>query len=245
MSRVVTIVQARMTSTRLPGKVLLPLGGKPMLERQLERLALCREVDEIVLATTSNTTDDALEALGRTQGVRVFRGSEHDVLERYCGAAREARAEIVMRVTSDCPFIDPGVCDAVIEALKQQGTDYASNTLRRTYPRGLDTEVFYADTLFRMARLGTSLPAREHVTYFAHAEAPHLFLLRAVVDPSGRDEHLRRWTVDTPEDMEAMRLLFELSGAAERAVTYDDLLSVSASNPDIARINSHVAQKAF
>lgn len=243
MSRVVAIIQARMTSTRLPGKVLRPLGGKAMLERQLERLTACRSLDALILATTANATDEPIVELARKLGIEVFRGPEDDVLERYRGAALASRADIVVRMTADCPFIDPGVCSSVIAALKSGGADYASNTLQRTYPRGLDVEAFYADTLYRMARLGTSTAAREHVTYFAHAEAPELFLLRSVVDPEGRDEHRRRWTVDTPEDMEAARRLFDLAGASERFVSYDELLRVSDANPYISDINSHVPQK--
>ncbi len=145
----VVIVQARMTSTRLPGKVLMDLAGRPMLERQLARLARCSQVDEIVLAVTTNPQDQALVDLARRMGLRWYRGSEQDVLSRYLGAARESHAELVVRVTSDCPLIDASETDAVIVALSERrgSCDYASNSLERHLPRGLDTEALWADVL--------------------------------------------------------------------------------------------------
>ena len=136
--RRVLIVQARMTSTRLPGKVLMDVAGRPMLERQLQRLMRCSRVDEVVLAVTRNPHDEPLLTLARRLGVRWFRGSEHDVLSRYRGAAREADADLVIRVTADCPLIDPEETDTVVAALeeRQATCDYASNGLERSLPRG-------------------------------------------------------------------------------------------------------------
>ena len=210
--RRVVVVQARMTSTRLPGKVLMDLAGAPLLERELERLRRCRLADEIVLAMTTNADDDPLVALADRLGLRWYRGSEHDVLSRYVGAAREARADVVVRVTSDCPLIDPDEVDAVIEAL-DPATDYAANVLERRLPRGLDTEALWRDTLERIARMATSTPAREHVTWFCHTERPELFVIRSV--PRPYDAADLRWTVDTPEDLELVRRLYaELDLAA-------------------------------
>src|SRR5689334_23239198 len=150
--RRVVIVQARMTSTRLPGKVLMDLEGKPVVERQLERLRRCRQADEVVWAVTTNADDDPLVELADRLGVRWYRGSEDDVLSRYLGAAREAEADLVVRVTSDCPLIDAAEVDAVIEGLHAQD-DYASNFLERRLPRGLETEALWRDTLERTARM--------------------------------------------------------------------------------------------
>src|SRR5919108_3261124 len=137
--RRVVIVQARMTSTRLPGKVLLDLAGRPMLERQLERLSACERADEIVLAVTTNPDDEPLVDLARRLGLRCHRGSEHDVLARYAGAAREAGAGLVVRVTSDCPLADAGEVDVVVAELEERRAtcDYASNGLEPHLPRGL------------------------------------------------------------------------------------------------------------
>src|ERR1700754_3878745 len=154
MHRVV-ILQARMTSTRLPGKVLADLAGRPMLQRQLERLVRCRHVDEIALATTTNTEDDPIVDLAQRQGFRVHRGSEHDVLARYAGAAAACDADLIVRITSDCPLIDPELTDAVIAALEErrESVDYASNVLERHLPRGLDTEALWRDVLERVHRM--------------------------------------------------------------------------------------------
>ncbi|MGH3026673.1 MAG: cytidylyltransferase domain-containing protein, partial [Gaiellaceae bacterium] len=175
--RTVVLVQARMTSTRLPGKVLMDLAGRPMLERQLERLGRSELADEIVIATTTNPADDPLVEIARRLRLRCHRGSEHDVLSRCLGASREAVAEIVVRITSDCPLIDPVEADIVIDELRQRRSscDYASNTLEPGLPRGLDCEAMWLDTLERMARLATSAAAREHVTWFCYGERPDLF----------------------------------------------------------------------
>ncbi|MES1193470.1 MAG: NTP transferase domain-containing protein, partial [Solirubrobacterales bacterium] len=181
MGRVV-VVQARMTSTRLPGKVLMDLDGQPLLERQLARLARCERVDEIVLATTVNDTDDPLVALADRLGLRWHRGSEDDVLGRYVGAAREADADMVVRVTSDCPLIDAGETDAVIGALgeRRHSCDYANNFAEPVLPLGLATEAFWRDVLERADRMATSVSAREHVTPFIHSERRELFVLHGV-----------------------------------------------------------------
>jgi spore coat polysaccharide biosynthesis protein SpsF len=239
----VIVVQARMTSTRLPGKVLMDLEGRPLLERELERLGRCAHAEEVMLAVTTNPDDDPLVALARRLGLRWYRGSEHDVLARYAGAAREAQADLVVRVTSDCPLIDPVETDAVISALQERRTscDYASNRLRPHLPRGLDTEALWRDTLERMDRLATSPPAREHVTWFCYAERPDLFGLHAVMRPV--DAHDLRWTVDTADDLEMVRRLYAELGLAERPVALQDVIAHVRAHPEIAAINAHVEQK--
>ena len=238
--RRVVVVQARTTSTRLPGKVLTDLAGKPLLERELERLAACSAADEIVLATTVNADDDPLVNLADRLGLRWHRGSEHDVLDRYLGAARAAAADVVVRVTSDCPLIDPGEVDAVIAAL-DSGSDYASNILERRLPRGLDTEVLWRDTLERTARMAASSPAREHVTWFIHTERPELFVTRSVARPY--DAADLRWTVDTPEDLELVRRLYADLDLADRNVTFPEILAHVRAHPELETINAHVEQK--
>jgi spore coat polysaccharide biosynthesis protein SpsF len=238
--RTVVVVQARMTSTRLPGKVLMDLAGRPLLARQLDRLRACPDVDDIVIATTTNATDDALVALAEAAGVRWFRGSEDDVLSRYAGAAREAGADVVVRVTSDCPLIDPDELSAMIVALTPE-YDYAANILERRLPRGLDAEALWRDTLERTARLATSTPAREHVTWFCHTERPDLFLLRSVVRPF--DAADLRWTVDTPEDLALVRRIFDALGLAEAPRPFPEILAHVRAHPELAAINAHVEQK--
>lgn len=242
MKRVI-VIQARMTSTRLQGKVLMDLAGRPMLAQQLRRLARCCQVDEIVVATTTNATDDPVVAVAQDEGVRWFRGSETDVLARYAGAAREAKADVVVRVTADCPLIDPEESDRVIEALALQGErcDYASNVVRRTFPQGLDTEAMYVDALERLSRLAQSAPAREHVTYFILNEHPELFNIRSVTDTENNSD--LRWTVDVPQDLEMVRRLYQELSLGERAVGYRELLAYVRANPAVAAVNAGVAQK--
>jgi spore coat polysaccharide biosynthesis protein SpsF len=243
LMRRVVIVQARMTSTRLPGKVLLDLAGRPMLERQLERLAACRRADEIVLAVTTRPDDEPLVELARRLGLRWHRGSEHDVLARYAGAAREAEADLVVRVTSDCPLIDADETDAVIEALEQRraSCDYASNRLEPHLPRGLDTEVLWRDVLERMDRLASSRPAREHVTWYCYGERPELFTLHSVRRP--HDAHDLRWTVDTPDDLAMVRRLYAELGLAEDPLPAANVIAYVRAHPELAAINAHVTQK--
>ena len=241
MKRVI-VIQARMTSTRLPGKVLMDLAGRPMLAQQLRRLARCRQADEIVVATTTNATDDPVVAVAQDEGVRWFRGSETDVLARYVGAAREAKADVVVRVTADCPLIDPEESDRVIEALvsQRERCDYASNVVRRTFPQGLDTEAMYMDVLERLNRLAQSAPAREHVTYFILNEHPELFNICSVTDSENNSD--LRWTVDVPQDLEMVRRLYQEVSLGERAVGCRELLAYVRANPAVAAVNAGVAQ---
>lgn len=231
----VLVLQARTTSTRLPGKVLMDLGGRPMLARQLERLARCRQVDEIVVATTVNATDDPVVAVAEEAGVRWFRGSEADVLSRYAGAAREAGADVVIRSTADCPLIDPEIVDRVIDTLVdgRAELDYASNVVRRTYPQGLDVEALFRDTLERVDRMATSRPAREHVTWFIHSERPELFGIGSVTD--AEDHSDLSWTVDTAEDLQRVRGIFGLLGLDAAYVRYPEAVrAVRAAAPSPA-----------
>lgn len=241
--RRVIVVQARMTSTRLPGKVLMDLEGRPLLEGELERLGRCTRVEEVVLAVTTNAADDPLVALADRLGLRWYRGSEDDVLSRYAGAASEAGADLVARVTSDCPLIDPEETDAVIAALEErrEDVDYASNRLEPHLPRGLDVEVLWRDVLDRMDRMATSRPAREHVTWFCYAERPELFSLHSVRRPF--DAHDLRWTVDTAADLALVRRLFADLGLAERAVPLAEVIAHVRAHPEIAALNAHIEQK--
>jgi len=238
----VIVVQARMTSKRLPGKVLADVAGRPMLAQQLRRLAGCRLADELVVATTDNATDDPVVAIARAAGARWFRGSERDVLERYVGAARDAKADVVVRITADCPLIDPDVSDRVIDALVGPARwDYASNVAPRTYPRGLDTEALFVDTLERVHRMARSGAAREHVTPFIYQERADLFLIHSVTDREDNSD--LRWTVDEPADLELVRRLYHALGIGERAVGYRELLAYARAHPEISALNAAIASR--
>jgi len=236
----VIIVQARMTSTRLPGKVLLPLAGEPMLTRLVQRLRRVRRANAIVIATTTNATDDAIATLCDTLGLPCHRGSEHDVLSRYADAARLHGADVVVRITSDCPLIDPALIDQVIAVYQEGDSDCVSNMLPPTWPYGMAVEVFSAAALAQ-AHAEATLPAeREHVTPFLYAH-PERYRLRNVTSPVDHSQH--RWTVDTPEDYELVRRLFEALVNTHPGFTQADILAVLDAHPDWIAINQHIRQK--
>jgi spore coat polysaccharide biosynthesis protein SpsF len=234
----VAIIQARMTSTRLPGKILMDLEGRPMLAQQLRRVRRSSMIDKIVVATTSNATDDPVEELARAEGVGCFRGSEHDVLLRFVGAARMAGAAVVVRLTADCPLVDPEVIDSVVRELVGHGCDYASNVIERTWPRGLDVEAMHRDVLERVHRLGISSGAREHVTPFIYSERPDLFLRRSVRQDA--DHSALRWTVDTPVDLEVVRALYRGLDLGRRDVPYGETVRFAFAHPELTSMNQDI-----
>ena len=222
--RVAALVQARTGSSRLPGKVLEDVGGIPLIAHTLRRLRAAGRVDDVVLATTVEPGDDALVELARDEGVEAYRGPEQDVLSRLRAAAEAGGADAVVRITGDCPLLDPAVVDGVVGALVdgEERYDYASNVLRRTYPRGLDTEALWTSTLRRIDELADSPEAREHVTWFAYRERPDLFRLRSVETEDGRPD--LDWSVDTAEDLELIRGLVSLLERPDEPVPWRELV---------------------
>lgn len=201
--RVVACVQCRMGSSRLPGKALMDLGGKPVIEHVFDRTHAAKLVDEVVLATTWDEEDDQLAAWARNYGFRHFEGSPTDVLSRIRQAAEWAKADVVVRVTGDCPMLEPDVIDQVVDALGH--ADFASNCIRRTFAKGLDCEAMHLDTLRRIDRLAISEKARASVTWFAYVERPDLFVIESVTQ--GVDHSHIDLCVDTAEDLERLRSL--------------------------------------
>ncbi len=238
--RCVAIVQARLGSSRLPGKVLQDLAGETMLARVVERLRAARTIDDIVIATTTKESDDPIVAETSRLGVNVWRGSETDVLARYIGAARRFFAGAVVRITSDCPLIDPETIDKVVNALRSAPVDYASNVHVRTYPRGLDTEVFYLETLEKIYRQATTPASREHVTAYV-MEKPGEFALSHVT--SETDDSDLRWTVDTEEDITLVRALYERLELGRTLRPYREVVDYARAHPELAKLNGHIAQK--
>lgn len=236
---VVGIIQARMGSTRLPGKVLKDIGGETMLVRVARRARRAALLNQVVVATTVRRLDDAIvDECGR-QDIPVFRGDEQDVLDRYYRAAETHGAEAVVRITSDCPFIDPGIIDRVIFPFLDEGPDYAGNVIMRTYPRGLDISVMTMAAL-RRAWLEADEPyQREHVTPYIY-QSPDLFKLLSV---TGKIDYSNfRWTVDTAEDLEFVRAVYSHLGNND-TFSWRDVLTVLAQNPWLAELNRHVEQK--
>jgi spore coat polysaccharide biosynthesis protein SpsF len=236
------IIQARAGSTRLPGKVLIPILGKPMLQQVVERVAQSRLIDKIIIATTDNPQDDSIAALCEDHQWQYYRGSENDVLDRYYQAAQQTSATVIVRITSDCPLIDPTVLDLVVASFVSvtPAADYVSNTMVRTYPRGLDTEVFSFSALERAWIEDKAPNWREHVTPYIHQQ-PKLFRLHSVVNPVDYSHY--RLTVDTPADMDLIQQIYQFFG--ENSFTWHDVLKILAQHPDWVQINADVEQKSL
>ena len=239
--RVVAIVQARLGSTRLPRKVLAEIGGRPMLEHVVTRARRARRVDEVWVATSDAPADDAVAALCERHGWPVFRGSESDVLSRYAGCAACAKADVVVRLTADCPLLDPAVVDAVVEMREQSGADYASNTLPpRSFPRGLDAEAFTRQALDEAHAEARAPHEREHVTPYLHRE-DRRFARAALRETPDRSQH--RWTVDTPDDLALVERIARHFGERLPQVGWREILDAVERHPEWSALNAHVAQK--
>jgi len=240
--RNVAIIQARVGSTRLPGKVLLDLSGKTVLGRVVERVGRMKNVKDMVVATSIVESDDAIEAECRRLGVPCFRGSEDDVLERFKGAADTMGAEQCTRITADCPLIDPGVSDDIITRFEAANppVDYASNKIPQSFPRGLDTEVFSRYALDLAAKWAKKPYHRTHVTAYMY-ETPEIFTLLSVV--SDVDRASWRWTLDTPEDLAFIRAVYERLVDSKPEFTWLDVVALIEAEPKLAEINAHVVQK--
>jgi len=239
--RVVGIIQARMTSTRLPGKVLLPAVGTPLLQLMIERLRRAERLDDVWVATTDQPASDPIEALARELGAGCFRGSEEDVLSRVLGTAEAAGADVIVETTGDCPLIDPAVVDRVVDAYLAGDVDYASNVLRRTYPRGLDTQVFPTAVLAEVDALTQDPADREHVSLYIY-EHPERYRLRNVESGHPGSAELRL-TVDTPEDLELVREVFSALHPSNPAFGLEDMLALFRERPELAAINREIRQK--
>ena len=238
--KIVAIVQARMGSSRLPGKVLQDLGGQSMLSRVVTRLRASRLIGEIVVATTSHSKDDSIVEECSRYSVPFSRGDEDDVLDRYYRAAESNEADIVVRITSDCPLIDPTVTDKTIQDFLQARPDYASNTINRTYPRGLDTEVISWNALARAWREARVPYEREHVTPYIIEHRKEFKLLAVTGD---QDYSSYRWTVDTPEDLAFVRAVYSRF-LMEALFSWRDVLDLLEREPELADLNRSVVQKA-
>jgi len=239
--RVVAIIQARMGSTRLPGKVLRDIRGASMLARVVGRARQSKFLDEILVATTTEPLDDPIVSACRMLETTVFRGSQEDVLDRYYRAALAYKAEAVVRITSDCPLIDPEIVDRVVRSFLEKKPDYASNTLIRSYPRGLDAEVMSMASLAKAWEQSHELYERVHVTPYIY-QNPVLFRLLPVKGKEDFSDY--RWTVDTPEDLTFIVAVYARLGDRKN-FGWRDVLGVLSREPDLVRLNKHAQQKAL
>jgi spore coat polysaccharide biosynthesis protein SpsF len=241
--RIIIILQARMGATRLPGKPLKEVLGRPLLSYQLERLRRVRLADEIVVATTLEEKDDLIVALCKFEKIHFFRGSSYDVLDRYYGTAKKYHADHIVRVTGDCPLIDPSIIDQMIRFYMDSLPlyNYVSNSLERTYPRGLDVEIFSFDLLEKAANEATLLEEREHVTLYFYTH-PEMFSLGSVKGEIDISKH--RWTVDTVEDFSLIEKILTALYPKNHTFTTEDILRLLDKHPEWVKINSHIQQKS-
>jgi spore coat polysaccharide biosynthesis protein SpsF len=232
------ILQARMSSSRLPGKVLKPLAGQPLVLRQVERLARARNIEQLVVATSVEPSDDPLAEALQGAGIAVHRGPLDDVLARFIGALDAHPARDVVRLTADCPLIDPQVVDATIALHRDSGADYTSNTPETfSYPKGLDVEVVTAEALRAVAREETAREAREHVTW-AIWNRPDRWRIAWLKSPNADDGDIR-WTVDTPDDYAFATAVYDALYANNPTFTSADVKALAAGRPDLADFGGH------
>ncbi len=234
---IAAIVQARMSSSRFPGKVLEPILGQPMLRRQLERVSFASQVDQVVVATSDQGSDDPIAAAVEAAGVDCFRGSLDDVLDRVYQAALEVGAEHVVRLTGDCPLTDAAIVDTVVAEHLRMGNDYTSNTVSLSFPDGLDVEVVSLASLRLAWQLADDAEEREHVTPYLYRN-PEDFKLGQVLNET--DLSSLRWTVDHPVDLEFVRQVFAALYPSRANFGMKDILQLLQDNPGLAEINGAV-----
>jgi spore coat polysaccharide biosynthesis protein SpsF len=239
--RIVAVVQARMGSTRLPGKVLMDLGGSTVLARVVARLRRSKLINQVVVATTTSSADDMIVRRCESLGVPCFRGSEDDVLGRYYDAAQKYGAQAVVRITADCPIIDPEIVDRTIEFFQEKNVDYAANDVPRTFPRGLDTEVFTMSSLRLAWEQAREPHQREHVTPYFY-EHPEIFRIASLVGEGDRKGY--RWTLDTEGDLKLLRAIY-LNFRNRDAFGYAEVLALLQRDPGLGDLNFGIRQESL
>jgi spore coat polysaccharide biosynthesis protein SpsF len=234
MTRTVVIAQARTGSSRLPRKVMEPIGDRTVLEHVIWRARAVKGADAVCVATTDLPEDDVVAQTAAAAGVAVFRGSCPDVLARYAGAAAMTGADVVMRITCDCPLLDPAVCDAVLALRSRDDLDYAANVIRRDWPHGLDCEAFTAAMLREAAQRATDDYSHEHVTPWIRAHASR----QAHLDGPGGEAAAQRWVLDYPEDLQFLRALMAGLPAPPAMPGWGEVMQAAMSNPALSAINA-------
>ena len=238
--RIIAITQARTGSTRLPRKVLLTINGQTLLQIHLDRVSKSKTIDEVIVATTDKDTDEPIMKVAQQLGYKCYRGSENDVLDRYYQAAKEANAEVVVRVTSDCPLVDPDLIDTIVNAHLVYGTDFTSNIVKRSFPDGMDVEVFSFEALEKAWKEASDIADREHVTYYLWKNSDlmgkDIFTAYNVMTDNGNDYSAIRLTLDYQEDFEVFEKTITQFGLSK---TWLDYVNFLEANPYIKAINSN------
>jgi spore coat polysaccharide biosynthesis protein SpsF len=240
MKKVTAIIQARLGSTRLPGKTLMKIEGESLLGHLVARVSASNYVSNIIIATTEHDRDDEILEFAKGRGLICFRGSEEDVLDRFYKAAVKFKVEHIVRITPDCPMLDPAVMDLVISTYVNSGYDYVSNTISPTYPDGLDTEVFSFDVLDKVWKEARLPSEREHVTAYI-VKHPELFKMHNV-KKEGDGLSWMRWTVDTERDFEFVKKVFSKLYKSGKIFFMDDIVNLLINSPELMKINKGISR---
>lgn len=240
--KVGAIIQARMGSTRLPGKVMMKIKGKSVLEHVIDRVSQSEKVDEIIIATTTEDCDNVIVDEALKAGVKSYRGSEDDVLSRYYFAAKENAIDVIIRITSDCPLVDPRIVDEIVNSYVKKDYDIVSNAsadlTQRTFPRGLDIEVFSFELLEKAFYDANKQYHREHVTPYIYENSKKIFYYKNDIDYS-----MHRWTLDTKEDFELITVIYDRLYKGIHNFYFMDIIELLIKEPKIFDINAHIKQK--
>jgi len=242
MAKIISTVEARMGSSRLPGKTLAPICGEPMLKLLIERLKRIPMIDEVVIATTTEPEDKKIEALAVESGVKCYRGSSDDVLSRVLQAALSQKADLIVEMTGDNPLLDPGVVEDVIKLFLSGDYDYVCNFLDRTFPRGLDTQIFPTRLLAEVDRITQNPLDREHVSLYIY-EHPERYRLGNLSAPPKLHRPELRLTVDTGEDLSLVREIYGRLYRKKPDFSIQDVIALLDANPELLKINQHILQK--
>jgi len=235
MALTLAIIQARTSSSRLPAKVMMEIQGRPMVLRQIERIQRCRQLDDIIVATSNDPSDDVLAELCVRENIKCYRGSLDDVLDRFYTTAKSYNADHLVRLTADCPLTDAEVIDRTVKLYCGGEYDYVSNTLTPSFPDGLDVEVFSIQALSQAWQKAELTSEREHVTpyIYKHPELFQLGVLKSDIDYSSM-----RWTVDEPEDLEFVNQVYDALYSQKPNFNYHDVLELLQQQPELSELNS-------
>ena len=240
--KIVAIIQARMNSSRLPGKVLMPIMERPMLWHVAHRIKKGRLINKLVIATTITKKDEAIVRFCKKNNLDFYKGNEENVLDRYYQTAKIFKAETILRITADCPLIDPKVLDGIIKfyIARKDKIDYVSNTLKRTYPHGLDAEIFSFKVLERIWQEAKEPYQKEHVTPYIY-EHPEKFCIGNI--KNHKNYSYLRWTVDTEKDLKFVREIYKRLYKNNRIFCMQEILNLLKKEPQLLKINKGVRQK--
>ena len=226
------IIQARTSSRRLPGKVLIPVNGKPILEWQTLRVLQTASIDQVVMATSVESSDDEVEAIANRCGIPAVRGSLENVFSRFAKAVDIYEPKVIIRITGDCPLYMPTLCEMMMNEFEKSNVDYLSNTLMPTYPDGCDIEIFSSGVIRELEQMHLTSSELEHVTLGIYQRIQH-FNCKNFTNNVNENSH--RWTLDTPDDLEFVRKIYEEFKGRETSFAYEDVMSFLRENPELAR----------